>query len=403
MQLLPTSLAPLATACAKDNNRFGATNGVQLTVDNDGNFIAAATDGRQLIRVQGTCDTSAAPNVYPSIPALDASPNGETSAVIPAKDWKDIFTQAAKLTGKKCKPILKNVPVVIGKEVTSFAATNLESSMFQQPRNIDGRFPNHGQIIPPTESAWAAVRVDPWLLADLLTAVAKMGTTDDACCVTLELHGTPRNVSVIGLRGNSSAALTVDAAIVPLRLKEDSTDPRPATEEQAAAQQEAMDLEAMKRESAMYKKMWGEALDESAGRLEQIETLQSTVKELSGKPSDEQLANVNSLLRRNFDAAQARAVKAEKALEDSNDPYELESARERVKELEKELDELQKRYDALDEKADEHADELKDAKEAFAELEKEFDEINIDYEEIEYNSPHYQRCRAMYRELTAAK
>ena len=226
MHLLPMNLAPLASICAKENQvRFGATNGVKLsldTTDQGPRFTAYATNSRQAIRVVGYTDDV---KEYPTFPALDASPNGETSSIIPASDWKTAFAACAKTVKKTHKPTLQRVACVLGKDVSTLAAHDMEKISFHQPRNVEGRFPDVDRVLPESSQAYAAVTVDPYLLAEVLEAVGKLGTSDENKAVTLELHGKPRKTSAIVVRAAHRGELAVDAVVVPL-VKDDTTDPR---------------------------------------------------------------------------------------------------------------------------------------------------------------------------------
>jgi len=197
--LLPVTLAPIADIAATDNAvRFGATTGVKIDLtpitakDDDTNiighsFTAVATDGRRLLRVKGECDTSKEPNTYPPIPALDSAPNGQLSAVVPAKDWTKAFREAEKLTRRGCKPILRNVAFVCGEQVSTLASTDLERVSFHQPRNLDGRFPAWEKVIPEGTPTYE-IAVDPILLAELLTTMSKLAGDDHAKRVTMSFH-----------------------------------------------------------------------------------------------------------------------------------------------------------------------------------------------------------------------
>ncbi len=232
MHLLPVSLAPLADIAAKENSvRFGATIGVQLKVNADNTYTAEATDGRRLVIIDGGCESAAD---YPAFPALASAPNGECTSIIPAKEWKAAFAAAKKMTARAIKPHLRTCPVVIGKSVTSFGATDLERIAFSQPRNVEGRFPNSASIIPPTEKALLSVRVDPEILASVLDTIDALNVQTDRAGVDIEFHGDARKISIIAIRYHDITQ-KITAAVVPLQFTDGpakgKTDARPAPEE----------------------------------------------------------------------------------------------------------------------------------------------------------------------------
>ena len=195
MNLLPINLGPIATIAAKEAARYGATTGVHLEFGED-QFLAVATDGRRLLQVNGDCVQAFTPITdtdgkitqerveYPGFAALDSAPNGECKGVVPAKDWAKAFADAGKIVRKSCKPILRSVATVCGKDVTTLGATDGDRVSFHQPRNVDGRFPDWKRVIP-TESTRYEINVDPILLAELLETISKLGCDDKARSVTL--------------------------------------------------------------------------------------------------------------------------------------------------------------------------------------------------------------------------
>ena len=130
--------------------------------------------------------------------------------------------------------------VVIGKDVTSFGATDLERIAFSQPRNIEGRFPKLEDVIPSDrKSALWSVRVDPVLLANLLTTIDKLNVQSDQTSVDLDFHGKPDCVSLIVAR-YQDVTQKIDGAIVPLTDTEGpykgKTDCRPRDIEESTAE-----------------------------------------------------------------------------------------------------------------------------------------------------------------------
>lgn len=196
MRLIHNHLAKLADCCLTGtHNRFSATTGVNLECKEHG-YIAVATDGRRMIVVEGEYPPVSAE--FPTMPSLDAAPNGKTQAVIPAKAWKETMTKAVKATKKAVKPIMReNVAVVMGEQVTTFGATDMESETVATARNVEGRFLNWRCVLPDESKAKAVVSFDPKLMAELLTAVASIGCDEESKRVELRLYGdhTPMTIT----------------------------------------------------------------------------------------------------------------------------------------------------------------------------------------------------------------
>lgn len=160
MNLLPANLAPLASVAAKESTKFAMT-GVQVEVNADNTYRAVATDAKRLLMVEGPCENS---NEFPDLPAIAGAPNGGSAALVPAKAWASTFAAAAKLTRKvaRSKPALGNVATVIGKDVVTFGATDLEQTAAEQTRQLDGRFPPYREIFPKKGVAMAVTAGSPW-------------------------------------------------------------------------------------------------------------------------------------------------------------------------------------------------------------------------------------------------
>jgi hypothetical protein len=231
MHKLPTNLAPLADIAADQDSRF-AFSGISLRVDGRNRFEAAATDGRRLLVITGPCVGDA--KDFPAGPIHDA-PNGEASAIVPAAAWKKTFAAAAKLTGKRQlmhRPDLRAVAVQIGKNVTSFAATDLDASTFDQPKNLDAKFPPYKQILPDPDKAKATLRVSAPELAELLRAAAHF-TPDDTDFVTLEVH---KRFLAVRCEANGQRAVGIQSIDTdPLPAKKGEKQPEPELELPPAA------------------------------------------------------------------------------------------------------------------------------------------------------------------------
>jgi hypothetical protein len=176
--LLPANLGPLAELAAGEARRHSLT-GVRVTLSEGGRYRAEATDGRHLAVITGA---GASADEYPTLPALESAPNGGCGAIVGAREWKAAFKPVARPSkNARARPILQNVAVVVGKDVTTLASTDLDATHVAQPRNLDGRFPD----------------VD-FFLADLneLLKVALAVADDDTALVTIELRGEKDPLSV---------------------------------------------------------------------------------------------------------------------------------------------------------------------------------------------------------------
>jgi hypothetical protein len=180
--LLPANLGVLAELTAREGHaRFGATTAIQLHLTGHGTYTASATNGRVAGIVTGACEDGAN---YPAIPALASAPNGEHEALIPAGEWKAAF-KAVPRGRKASRPVLTNVAVVLGKDVTTLASTDLDTTSVRQPRNVDGRFPLLSSCYPEGPPA-ATVTVDPAYLIEVLKAAAAIAGPEGR--VTLEVR-----------------------------------------------------------------------------------------------------------------------------------------------------------------------------------------------------------------------
>lgn len=165
MHLLPLSLGRVAELAEKNDagGRFALPN-VHFRANNDKTFTVEATDTRRLIRVTGSHRED--PADYPTafIPGFDSSPNGGTDALIPAATWKAVFAKAGKMTPARItKPVLRGVAVRVGKDVTTFGATDAASTMCESVRNGEGRFPPVADVLAGLKpgTGKARVSVDP--------------------------------------------------------------------------------------------------------------------------------------------------------------------------------------------------------------------------------------------------
>jgi hypothetical protein len=180
MHLLPLNIAKLVNvADQKDSTRF-ALSAVHLKLNDNGSFLAEATDSKRLIRVRGTVHEVR--EEYPQHGPFDAAPEtpGKSRFLVPQAAWQRAFTMANKV-GKRArhKPILKTVAVKLA-ETATFAATDLDSYPVEQTREIEGRYPPVDDILKQScREAGFEFSVDAKMFGELLLAMASMQGGDD--------------------------------------------------------------------------------------------------------------------------------------------------------------------------------------------------------------------------------
>lgn len=185
--LLPKNLAAIAKTCerAATGNRF-TNSGVHLS-QHGRDYVAVATDGRTLAMVEGVPESV---DDYPEIAALVSAPNTAHEAIIPAKDW----TAAFKSVPKRGKPVLQNAAVVMGENVTTWATTDLDTQSVQQPRNLEGRFPDYRRVIP-TKNRVASVKVNADNMARILLTAAEYADMGTGVTIELYADGAPIKIT----------------------------------------------------------------------------------------------------------------------------------------------------------------------------------------------------------------
>ncbi len=191
--LLPANLAGLARLCAKENARYSLT-GVRLTLTPDG-YRADATNGRYLGTVTGPYPEAA--DQYPEIPALESAPAGAGQGVIPVQAWEAAFKLPPRRTPK---PILAHVAAALGRDLVTFAATDLERARCEQSRLLDGKFPDVDAVLPK-KAVKARVRLSAKYLTELVKAAAAF-CTDGTDGVEIELRGEQEAVIVRTANGD---------------------------------------------------------------------------------------------------------------------------------------------------------------------------------------------------------
>lgn len=383
MHLLPNHLGPLADIAAKEGTaRYSATSGVKIDLETPADsppfWRAVATDGRRLIITSAPVEFSA--NEYPPIPALESAPNGELSAIVPAKEWKSIFADCAKRVKKMRtgKPILKSVAAVIGANVSSFAATDLETNSFHQPRNLDGRFPDYTQVYEPNyaDTAAYAVAVDPYLLAETLETIAKIGCEDNGQRVDIFFQPDNTRPFMIRARNVQKGQETL-GVIVPLANKD-----------------------GQRAVSTPH--------DTLADTLRELETARSEIERLNnriGELEDENLKLFNDLddARDAAERAKENEQSADRNAHETSTETEaladqLVSAQDRIHDLEKEAAELKKDFERAEKFNGELEDQLQEAKDRAEAAEQDEDHV-LDLESKSETDDH--RTRENWKRIEA--
>jgi hypothetical protein len=186
MHLIPLRMAKMADVCSSDSGRF-ATNGIKVWLHDDGGFRMAATDCLRLIEYTSPPSETRA-DEFPRWDALKAAPNGAKNAIIPAPAFKQFFGDAAKIIPKRLgsNKAIGHVAVVLGKEQTTFAATDLERRKLESVAHVDGKFVPVDDIWPTKRPA-VVVRFDANLMANTLKTIAALVQQPEGPWVELEI------------------------------------------------------------------------------------------------------------------------------------------------------------------------------------------------------------------------
>ncbi len=132
----------------------------------------------------------------------------------PPSSPRTIWTNAFKSLPRRkvAKPILGNLAAVIGKEVTTFGSTDLESAKVTQPRNVEGHFPMVDEVLPKKQPV-CRFRIDAKLFAELL-AVASQFSPDGGAGVDIDVFDKDGKVPIMVRAKNDTQEFT--GVIMPL-------------------------------------------------------------------------------------------------------------------------------------------------------------------------------------------
>lgn len=162
-------------AASTDETRF-ILNGVLLeeTEKKEGkqNILglkAVATDGRILAQYVSYNDQT---KEMPVIAGMENAKNTGTRAIVPSSAIGAVIKALPKK--QRRLPVLQNAVVKISDDVTTFGATDLETTSVIPAKNIEGHFPNYEQVIPTKTPIFVTAFSASYLrdLADLVLAVA---------------------------------------------------------------------------------------------------------------------------------------------------------------------------------------------------------------------------------------
>ncbi len=197
IHLLPKNLGAIASLCADENPRW-AVERVQLEINPDGSYRAAATDGRVLGIVEGPAPAPA--DEYPAPAALTSAPNGATTAHISSADWTRAFKGLPKGKILRHRPALGNVAVVMGAESVTLATTDGQTETVQTVSARDEskpRFPAVRDAVPNGPPV-AEVKLDAVLLTELLKCAAAFAPDCDGAYrpITVQFHGKGKPLTV---------------------------------------------------------------------------------------------------------------------------------------------------------------------------------------------------------------
>jgi hypothetical protein len=181
--LFPANVGVLAKLVSKDDHRGFAFTGIRLLGREGGYYTVEATNGRMLGRVTGCTESG---DSFPEIAELTASPNGEASAIIPAKELACVCKEVPRGRILRNKPVLGNVAAVFSKDLTTLASTDLQSQSVQGVRNLDGRWPDFNGALPSKEPKFK-ISFDGRMLTDLLQVAQHFA--GEANKLTLAIHG----------------------------------------------------------------------------------------------------------------------------------------------------------------------------------------------------------------------
>lgn len=192
---LPRTLCALKRIVARDeHSRFGATTGVLIEAVGDAMYTATATNGKQLLSVQGMC-----PEKTPHWNAMQAATDEALETVLSIADFEKAFRVGDEYLRKEF--------AVVGLATKGDSIYLGIGDDMLHVRAVSGRFPKWRQVMPKGNPLYS-VRLDPKMVADTMLALHDMGMES----VVLFYYG---DGATLGLRASSEDHL-IEGALVPL-------------------------------------------------------------------------------------------------------------------------------------------------------------------------------------------
>jgi hypothetical protein len=190
---LPKCVAKLADNAADGAHRY-AMNGVRVIHRPDAAFRLEATDGAQLVRVEGVSGAE-------QYPALDSAPNGAMEYTVPAVDWREAF-KAAKKHDKV--GVVGSVDGVVTLGTLSMTRTG---------RAEEGRWPATDEVFPKGDPA-VTVDFNPERLLQVLQTAKAIGL--ERCTLALHQSGPNGDYQLARFIGKNEDGLSFDSLVMPL-------------------------------------------------------------------------------------------------------------------------------------------------------------------------------------------
>ena len=209
--LVPAGLAGLAKVAAQaEQARFGATTGIRLE-RRPGGYRAEATDGRILVRVDGTHPLNA--ETYPRVDGLPDNNPDARQAIVPGKVWAAACKAVPNGKKVKHKPLLGHLAVAMTGKGAVLASTDLSGSEVKVVDSLEGRYPDATKVFLSEGKIGRRVRLGINNLLRLVQAAqGVLGSSDE---LTFELPKDPKGV--VQLRGtNAESGAELVGLIVPL-------------------------------------------------------------------------------------------------------------------------------------------------------------------------------------------
>jgi hypothetical protein len=216
------TLKALAVCADRESTRY-ALGGIKLERQADGAPIAIATDGRKMLAY-----TWVEPAEHPLKPA-DERVNPEFSALISAEALQQVIKWKLDRVALKRKPDLAYVyiPENASEEGFPISAVDFQATFRIENGAACGRFPRWRDVYGMeyanpdlADRASVAITLDPYYVAQLCAALAKLATSDDSRGVTLTIPRDPNRAALI--RAHQADGRKAAAVIMPLAADRDT-------------------------------------------------------------------------------------------------------------------------------------------------------------------------------------